>query len=420
MKIEWNRKYTTIAAYAVIVVLISAVLVGTLFNLDIFKAALLRVFELLSPVVTGFCIAYLLNPLLGFYENKVLAKAGAKTPTKLRRGVGLLMVYFSALVVIAVFGWIVAPQVVYSISNIATQVPVYTENIKSLIDTVIVHVEGYNIDAGMLDRIYEFTDQFEPAVYSMLTGLMPRIVSFTVTFTSAIMNFIIGFIISIYVLYSKEVFFAQSKKLMYAILPQRSAVFLIDLAHISNQTFSRFITGKLLNSMLVGIECFIGLSLLNMPYPMLISVIIFVTDIIPYFGPIIGSIPSILLILMVDPLKAVWFLVFILALQQLDSNIVSPKIIGESIGLTPFWVIFSITLFGGLFGFWGMFIGVPLFSVVYTLIREFTQWRLEGRDMPTHTEDYASPEHPLLIGKPDARAKKPGLLQRILGKKPKA
>lgn len=400
MKIEWNKKYTTIAAYVLIVVLISTVIVAVVMNLGYIKQGIGNILRLLTPVIAGFCIAYLLNPILRFYETKILPKLDGKSrmSPKMRRAVGLLLVYASTAIVVFVLVRIVAPQVIYSITSIASQFSYYMDNIQRLLNHASDTIGAYNIDAGILERVYEFINQFEPALYSMLTGLMPRLVSFTVSLTSAVMNGVLGLIISIYALYSKETFFAQTKKLLHSLLPERYVTFLIKLSRTSNETFSSFITGKLLDSTIVGILCFAGVSFLKMPYPMLISVIVGITNMIPYFGPIIGAVPCILLILMVDPVKALWFLIFVFILQQFDGNILGPSIIGESIGLTPFWVIFSITLFGGLFGFWGMFIGVPLFSVIYTLIREFMQWRLESKRLPLPTEEYASPEHPILRG----------------------
>lgn len=181
-------------------------------------------------------------------------------------------------------------------------------------------------------------------------------------------NVFIGIIIAIYVLNSKQLFAAQAKKLLYGCLSTRRANIVLDNARFTHRVFGGFINGKLLDSLIIGILCFVGMTALRMPYAMLISVVVGVTNIIPFFGPFIGAIPSGLLILLIDPLKALYFVLFILALQQFDGNILGPKILGDSTGLSSFWVIVCILLAGGLFGFVGMVVGVPLFAVLYSIL----------------------------------------------------
>ena len=201
-------------------------------------------------------------------------------------------------------------------------------------------------------------------------------------------NLIIGIILSIYVLSSKEVFAAQSKKIIYALLEQKKANQLIKDFRSVNKTFGGYISAKLLDSLIIGILCFIGISILRMPYTVLIAVIVGVTNIIPFFGPYIGAIPSIILILMVDPIKALYFTIFVLILQQFDGNILGPKLLGDSTGLSSFWVVTSITLFGGYFGIIGMAIGVPVFAVIYAGLRRWITGMLTAKKLATNTNDY--------------------------------
>ena len=202
---------------------------------------------------------------------------------------------------------------------------------------------------------------------------------------------IIGLIIAIYFLFSKEKFCAQCKKAAYAILPRRRADGLIRNTRETSTVFGSFITGQLIDALIVGILCFIGMSILQLPYPPMISVIVAITNVIPFFGPYIGAIPSAILILLVNPLQAVYFVIFIIILQQIDGNIICPRILGETIGLNGFWIIFAIVVFGALFGFVGMIIGVPTFAMLYTWLKRWISRRLGKRNMPDDTLAYSVP-----------------------------
>ena len=248
----------------------------------------------------------------------------------------------------------------------------------------------------------------------MMKQLLPWLVSASTSFASGLLSTVVGIIISVYMLLDKERFCAGCKKVWYAILPQQRADWLLDLTAEANRVFGGFISGKILDSLIIGILCFLGMTLFKMPNAMLISVIVGVTNVIPYFGPFIGAIPSFFIILIDAPIKALWFLVFILILQQFDGNILGPKILGDSTGLSAFWVIFAIMLFGGLYGFIGMFLGVPVFSVVYMLIWRFVDARLAARGMPLELVSYSAPDSPIPQGskkqKP-ARRGAPGMLR---------
>ncbi len=189
-------------------------------------------------------------------------------------------------------------------------------------------------------------------------------------------------------MFSKEKFGKQSKKIVYAVFKPSHANMILHLTLKSNEIFGGFIIGKLIDSAIIGVLCFIGLSLLNMPYALLVSVIVGVTNVIPFFGPYIGAIPSAVLIMLADPRKGLYFILFILVLQQIDGNIIGPKILGDSTGLSAFWVVFSILLGGGLFGFVGMILGVPTFAVIYYVINMLINHRLEVKKLPTETECY--------------------------------
>ena len=203
-----------------------------------------------------------------------------------------------------------------------------------------------------------------------------------------VFNFIIGIIVSIYVLFSKEKFQKQTKKLIYAVFRPGQANMILQIGGKSNEIFGGFIIGKIIDSLIIGVICFIGLSILNMPYTMLVSVIVGVTNVIPFFGPYIGAIPSAILILLADPLKGLYFIIFVIALQQFDGNVLGPKILGNSTGLSSFWVVFSILIAGGLFGIPGMLFGVPAFAVIYYIVNMLVNSILKKKELPTDTECY--------------------------------
>lgn len=225
-------------------------------------------------------------------------------------------------------------------------------------------------------------------INNQLSTLVKQVSMSLLAFIKVLWDLVIGFIVSIYILGSKETFTAQGKKILYALLEEKRANGFIEDMRFVNTTFGRYISGKLLDSLMVGIICYMGMKMMDLPYAELISVIVGITNIIPYFGPYIGAIPSTILILMVDPKQALYFVIFILILQQIDGNILEPKILGDSTGLSGFWVIFSITIFGGLFGVLGMILGVPLFAVLYALVGRRFQKMLLRKNMPAETEKY--------------------------------
>lgn len=218
--------------------------------------------------------------------------------------------------------------------------------------------------------------------------LMTNITTGAINVLSEVFNFLVGCIVSVYMLFGKETFAAQIKKMLYAGMQVERANMVLHITRKSNEIFGGFIIGKIIDSAIIGVLCFIGITILDMPYILLVSVIVGVTNVIPFFGPYIGAIPSTILIALADPLKGLYFLIFIIALQQLDGNVIGPKILGNSTGLSAFWVVFSILLGGGLFGFIGMIIGVPTFAVIYYIVKMVVEEKLKKKKLPPDTEHY--------------------------------
>jgi predicted PurR-regulated permease PerM len=410
VKPNFNRRYTTIAIYAVLVVAISALIISAIYNIGALFSALTMLWNLLMPFVIGFVIAYIINPILNAFEKKFMPRLfGEKISRRANRAISLILTYLFTLAMIVVFFSLVIPQIAQSIGSIATQIPSWVAKAQTLFYQIVEEYDLNSIDPQLFNEAMEAIRSMVGAAYNMISSAIPQLVQTTLSVTTGVVNFIVGIIISIYVLMGKERFFAQAKKLLNALIPAPAVEHIIQVIHQSHEIFSGFISGKILDSCIIGLLCFIGMTIFRWPYSVLISVMVGVTNVIPYFGPFFGAIPSILVMLIVDPVKAIWLALFILALQQLDGNVIGPKILGDSTGLSAFWVIFSITVFGSLFGVVGMFIGVPLFAVFYSLIRQFCEWRLDGKGMPTQTASYASPQHKLI----EAPQKKPKKALRL-------
>ena len=226
-----------------------------------------------------------------------------------------------------------------------------------------------------------------------MDGVIVNITTGVYGVLKVVYNIVIGIIVSVYILYNRETFRAHAMKLLYCICSTKTAKSISEALKFTDKTFMGFITGKLLDSAIIGVICYIGCLIMNMPYALLVSVIVGVTNVIPFFGPFIGAIPSALLILLVDPWKCLIFVIFIIILQQVDGNIIGPKILGGSIGINGFWVMFSIIMFGGLFGFWGMLLGVPVFVVIYTGITRLVNKHLRKKDLPDDPEMYSDLDH---------------------------
>ncbi len=205
---------------------------------------------------------------------------------------------------------------------------------------------------------------------------------------ASIWNIVLGLIVSIYLLIDKEKFFAIGKKIVFAFFTEKKANRILELTHRSNSIFGNFLSGKILDSLIIGILTFIVLTITKMPYSLLISFIIGITNIIPFFGPFIGAIPSAIIILFVSPVKALWFVLIIFIIQQIDGNIIGPKILGDSLGISAFWILFSLLVGGKLFGLIGLIVGVPLFVLVYSIIKDIVENELAKKELPIETKEY--------------------------------
>ena len=366
-------------ALAVVFLVIQALL-----NLSGLAAGLKGILDSLRAIVLGCVMAYLLYPLTRFAEQFLLYHK--VTPQAAR----VLSTTFSTCVLLALivlFAYFIIPQLVFNVPPLIQSLPsMVTDFSRQVSEYLAAHGQSTEIITSFSDKIATAFNQWLQAdPLSALMDLAGRVA----TAARGVLNFIIGIIVMVYLLMSRDQFIGQGKKLLFALCKKRATCDVI-LKHLRaiNQIFSGFVSGKLLDSLIIGIICGICLSLLQMPYAMLISIIVGITNIIPVFGPFFGAIPSAFILLLTDPGKCLIFILFIIILQQVDGNIIGPKILGDSTGLSAFWVLFSLLLFNHLMGFWGMLLGVPLFAPFYYLLREFVNSRLRQRDLPVRTKDY--------------------------------
>ena len=403
MKLNMNKKYTTIAVYAFLVIAAAITFFFVISEHSVVGRMAGTFFGLMTPFIYGAALAYVLNPVLNWLEKKVFPKVfGDRVSKRSRRGLGVLLTFLFGCAVVALFLAVLIPQIVESIDNLAQSIYAFLPQAQNFLNDLIAQ---YGTNEMLVDVLSMLgVDISDPSMalqrlatrsYTFLTQVLPNLFGGVMRFTSGLLDVVVGIIIAIYLLLSKEIFYAQVKKLLFAFFPRRVAQATLNLTHDSNAIFCGFISGKILDSAIIGVLCFIGCSVLQMPYTVLVSFIVGVTNVIPYFGPFIGAIPSIFIIMIADPLKSLVFAVFVLILQQLDGNIIGPKILGDSTGLSAFWVIFAVTFFGGLFGFVGMLIGVPTFAVIYALVRNFAEFKLGKKGLKTQTPDFASQENPI-------------------------
>lgn len=386
MKVEWNKKYTTIAIYAFLVISSSIIVYLMASQAEDLKIKFSGMIATMQPFIIGSAIAYIINFILNFYEKVVFElKYLNKLNRKYRRGIGLLLSYLTAIIVISLFMQFVLPQLVDSIVGLANNIPQYVNDASHVITEIS---EKFNLESKYMNMIFEKWNELLNYIITLLTNLIPVIGNFIMTLGSSILNIIIGIIVSIYILIDKEKFIALSRKVTFSIFSAERSKRIVELAQRSNETFGKFLSGKILDSLIIGILTFIILTIFKMPYILLISVVIGITNIIPFFGPFFGAIPSAIIILCVSPIKALWFIGIILVIQQIDGNIIGPKILGDSIGISAFWILFSLLIFAKFLGLIGMIIGVPIFAIIYSIIKENVERRLKAKGLPVETEKY--------------------------------
>lgn len=376
MKKDNQRKLPRRTVSNLIVVFAGVAFYMLLSNLTAVRAQVGAWMGIVSPFAWGLVLAYLLDAPVRYFERKF----------HWRRPVSIAAAYLLALALVAFLLRMVVPQIGDSLFLLAGRIPSYLETLTALMQSSQLDVPGVDEVLGSYQNLLE-------QMVSKATALLPQILNYGLAIGNGLIGAVTAVISSVYMLAGKDRLLRQLRKAVLALLPLPRARSVLDVCSHANRVFGDFIIGKIIDSSIIGVLCFVCMLLLRLPFAVLISVIVGVTNIIPFFGPFIGAVPSILILLIVDPVAALKFAVFVLLLQQFDGNILGPKILGNSTGLSALWVLVAIIVSGGLFGFAGMVVGVPLFAVLYALASSFFSRRLrekgideEGNPLPPNPE----------------------------------
>ncbi len=395
MKIRFEEKHIKWGLTAFLVVLCSIIVFFAIYRLRDVSEVINVILAILTPFIYGLVMAYLLCPVYNFTVRSIYAltkrvNVNIPRPLTVSKAVASLVSIIVLLVVITGILWMIIPGLVESIANIIQLLPDSMDSLRSWLDVKLVGwPEAQAVLNGWINNFTEnaiafVTERRLPEYSSIAAGISEGVMGVF----NVVKNFFLGIIICVYFLNSKENFAAQMKKIIMAVFSRKAADEIVQGAHFTNRTFGGFINGQIIDSFIIGLICFIVMTLFGWEYTLLISCIIGITNIIPFFGPFIGAIPSALLLLMVDTRQCIYFVIFIIILQQFDGNILIPKIQGSSTGLASFWVLFAVLVGGGLFGFIGMVIGIPMFAVIYAYVSRAINNRLEKRGLATDLAEY--------------------------------
>ena len=355
------------------------ILLGLFFSIQhihVLKDFMSKVVEVMMPFIIGFSVAFLLHPTMILIERKLLKNSKMKQTTKRKISAGLALVL--AILVVAGFLFLIFPSITDSIVKLSTQIGDYAMNAEVMIQDVI---KTYPQTADFLTWLFDVGEDTLIELVNYLKNTIPTILDYSIKVVGLVFDFVMGLIIALYILCDRERFYIQIKKVAYTLFREPVVKQMRDLAKLSSRMFNSFIVGKIVDSLIIGIICYVGMSLIGFDFALLISFIVGCTNVIPVFGPFIGAVPGFVILLIVNPLDSLWFLVFIFALQQFDGNILGPLILGDSMGIPTLYVMFAILVGGGFFGVPGMFLGVPIFSIIYVVVKAGVEKQLEKKQI---------------------------------------
>lgn len=389
-----KNKYLQIGIISFAVLACAVLFFFFVYRFQAFVNLLKAIVNSLFPVVMGLVVAYLLSPAVNSVYSLVMkllekTRLSVKKQKKMSNGLSIAIVMIIFLILVFLLFRIVLPDLANSINTIVQSIPDYYKSIYQLVS------DTFSFNPEIQEAVLEIVDSISNGINGLLkddniTSAVTKVTSVTFSAFKTVINVFLGLCVAVYVLISKQRFIGQAKKLLYASFKKEKVNVLLALTRQADSIFGGFISGKIIDSFIIGILCFLGCSLMHTPYKMLVSVVVGITNIIPLFGPWMGAIPSILLVLSNDPTAAILFAIFVLALQQFDGNILGPNILGDSTGLPAFWVVFAISLGGGLFGVLGMILGVPTFAVLYFLVKTLVEFKLKAGNMPTESTYYTN------------------------------
>ncbi len=363
------RKEITILSTSGIIVAIAVIV---LLNLTIVKSFLMKFFTILSPFIWGLLFAIITNKAAVYVENILPEKWEFKT----RRFIGALSAVLLLVIIVILVVYLLIPKLVSSIASLSVTISNFATNSSDWIKTI---QKSFHLSNEVVNKIYEYSNQIVQSLWNTLKNLVPNIISSTWTALSSVGNFIIGFIVCLYILIDKKKIAISARRLSLAIFSDKHYNRARKIMYLALEKFTNFFSGKIYDSAIIGVLCFIAMLFINSEYAALIAVIVGITNIIPFFGPFIGAVPSALLLLIVNPIDCLIFVIMIIILQQIDGNIIGPRILGDSVGLSSLWIMFAILVGGAYFGFFGMLLGVPVVAVIYYVIKEFVDERLKDK-----------------------------------------
>ncbi len=389
---EYKRKGIT----AFLVIAASMLFAFLLFRASTINAGLHRFFEVMNPIIYGFVIAYILDPQMTFVENSIFRlishtkwNPGHKAKKTIRIVSAFIAVLFTVWIIYELIA-LVVPELIKSIQNIIWNIPIYESNIDHFMSQYFSGNEAADVKSTEVvnDIINQLESWINSNVTPQLDQLAGSLTSQLFSFVTFLKNVFLGVIVSIYVLISKENMLARFRRFIYAVFEIPTANRILSNLRFVDEKFGGFIIGKVIDSAIIGVICYVVLKIMGMPFTMLISVVIGITNIIPFFGPFIGAVPSTVLIFVVNPIQALYFILFIIVLQQFDGNFLGPKILGSSVGVSSFMVVVSILIGSGFFGVIGMVIGVPLCAIIMAIIQSFVMRRMNKKHLPGDLESY--------------------------------
>ncbi|MBQ2633282.1 MAG: AI-2E family transporter [Oscillospiraceae bacterium] len=404
-RFHWDKQYLYWGVTAFLVIAAALVFYLLISNLSWLGEALGRLLEILSPFIWGLVFAYLLFPLLRIYSRSLFTplfrRLLRKNPrreeltVKLARGFSVFLCILTLAVILAGLLMLVVPQLYSSVERLVVNSSTYIARADEWIQKTLEHHP--EVDSTMREAFGDLSDGLvswaRDNLLPEMKGILSDVASNVYNIFRGIYNVIIGVVVSVYVLYDKEGFSARCKKILYCVCSLDAAEQILKGVRFTNQVFMSYLSGKILDSVIVGLICYIGCLLFRIPYAILSSSVVAVSNLIPFFGPVVGAVIATFFILLESPVKALVFVVFVVILQQFDGNVLGPRILGNRVGVRGFWIMFSILLGAGLFGFAGMLLGVPVFVVLYSLLRDLMNRKLARSGLPTDAQIYQETDY---------------------------
>lgn len=364
-----------------LIITFAIVLIFAVFNLNQLLSIANRVIQIFTPFFMGIVFAFILNLVVKLFEERIfrrLNERNHKIWVRCRRGVCILIAFILLFGIVGLICFLIIPELLNSIKVLTDNIPYYAAEFSKWVNDLLAQ---YNITQEYLSTLKLDWGSLIERLTAFVSDGGKAVMSWTMGVTTGVINLITGLVFAIYMLASKEKLIRNVKRVLFAFLPKEKAKTVVSVGSLANQIFSGFVSGQFTEALILGTLCYLGMSILHIPYALLVSVIISVTSLIPIFGAYIGAVLGGFVILFVDPLSCLWFIIFLVLLQNFEGNVIYPRVVGGSIGLPGLWVMLAIFVCGDLFGLIGVLLGVPTFSVLYALLKIVTAKRLEKKDI---------------------------------------